>query len=149
MDVEVLSVDRLRFANGAPVRGASAVVWFGSGALVVSGSATHAAWWREGTVTPVRLLPSVGGHDLFDEATGTKHLKPDLEMACQITVDDAAAALVMGSGSSPAGMRWSLLRLEGSEPRAVAADMSDVYAHVAAALSVGAEMLNVEGACIV
>ena len=35
MDVEVLSVDRLRFADGSPVRSASAVVAFGDGALVV------------------------------------------------------------------------------------------------------------------
>ncbi len=149
MDIDVLSVDRLRFSNGAPVRSASAVVPFGGGFLVVPDDATHAAWFREDTVTVVRLLPPVAGLELFDEASGTKHLKPDLEAACQVTVDGAPAALVLGSGSSPARMRWSLVRLVHGEPRAVAADMTPVYAAVAAAMSLDAEVLNLEGACIV
>lgn len=149
MDVEVVDVERLRFRDGAPVRAASAVVPFGSGHLIVSDDATHAAWFREGSVTPVRLLPPVGGHDVFDEASGTKHLKPDLEAACQLEVDEAPAALMMGSGSSPARMQWSLLRLVDGEPSAVVADMAQVYAAVAAALAVDAELLNLEGACLV
>ena len=149
MDVEVLSVDRLRFSDGAPVRSASAVVPFAGGFLVVPDDTTHAAWFREETVTAVRLLPSVAGQEVFDELSGTKHLKPDLEAACQVTVDGAPAALIMGSGSSPARMRWSLLRLEHGEPRAVVADMTQLYFLVADALSVDAEVLNMEGACIV
>ena len=100
-------------------------------------------------MTPVRLLAPVGGYELFDEASGTKHLKPDFEAACQVTVDGSPAAMVLGSGSSPARMLWSLLRLRGSEPVAVVADMSDVYSAVAQALSVGADFLNLEGACTV
>ena len=100
-------------------------------------------------MTPVRLLAPVGGYELFDEASGTKHLKPDFEAACQVTVDGSPAAMVLGSGSSPARMLWSLLRLRGSEPLAVVADMSDVYSAVAQALSVGADFLNLEGACTV
>ena len=46
-------------------------------------------------------------------------------------------------------MLWSLLRLKGSEPVAVVADISDVYSAVAQALSVGADVLNLEGACTV
>ncbi len=149
MDIDVLSVDRLRFSDGAPVRSASAVVPFGGGFLVVPDDATHAAWFREDTVTAVRLLPPVAGLELFDSASGTKHLKPDLEAACQVTVDGAPAALVLGSGSSPARMRWSLVRLDHGEPRAVAADMTPVYAAVATAMSLDAEVLNLEGACIV
>ena len=149
VDIEVLSVDRLRFSDGAPVRSASAVVPFGGGFLVVPDDATHGAWFREETATAVRLLPPVDGHEVFDEASGTKHLKPDLEAACQVTVDDAPAALIMGSGSSPARMRWSLLRLEHGEPRAVMADMTQLYSAVAAALSVDADVLNMEGACTV
>ena len=149
MDVEVLGAERLRFRDGAPVRAASAVVPFGDGHLVVSDDATRAAWFREGSATPVRLLPPVGGHDVFDEASGTKHLKPDLETACQVEVDGAPAVLVMGSGSSPARMRWCLLRLEDGRPRAVVADMARVYAAVAAALAVDLELLNLEGASIV
>ena len=149
MDIEVLSVDRLRFSDGAPVRSASAVVPFGGGFLVVPDDATHAAWFREDTVTAVRLLPPVAGHEVFDDVSGTKHMKPDLEAACQVTVDGAPAALMMGSGSSPARMRWSLLRLEHGEPRAVVADMTQVYTAVATAMSVDAEALNMEGACTV
>ena len=133
----------------APVRAASAVVPFGDGHLVVSDDATHAAWFRAGTATPVRLLSPIGGEDVFDEASGTKQLKPDLEAACQVMVHGAPAALVLGSGSSPARMRWCLLRLEHGRPRAVVADMTSVYATVAAALSVDLDLLNLEGACIV
>ncbi len=149
MDIEVLSVDQLRFSDGAPVRSASAVVPFGGGFLVVSDDATHAAWFREETATAVRLLPPVAGHEMFDDASGTKHMKPDFEAACQVTVDDAPAALIMGSGSSPARMRWSLLRLEHGGPRAVTADMTPVYSAVAAAMSVDLDVLNTEGACTV
>jgi hypothetical protein len=149
MDVEVLSAERLRLPDGSPVRAASAVVPFGDGHLVVSDDGTLAAWFRDGTVTPVRLLPPVGGHDVFEEASGTKHLKPDLETACQVRVHGAPAALVMGSGSSPARMRWCLLRLTDGVPTPVVADMTPVYAAVAAALGVDLELLNLEGACIV
>ena len=125
------------------------MVPFGHGFLVVSDDATHAAWFRAGTVTAVRLLPPVDGHEVFDEASGTKHLKPDLEAACQVTVDGESAALTMGSGSTTARMRWSLLRLEDGETRAVASDMTPLYTAVADALSVEAPFLNMEGACVV
>ena len=131
------------------MRAASAVVRFGGGHLVVPDDATHAAWFRGGTVTRVRLLPDVAGRDVFDEASGTKHLKPDLEAACQVEVGDGSAVLVMGSGSSPARMRWCLLRLEGGSPRVLVTDMAPVYAAVAAALGLSPEVLNLEGACVV
>jgi hypothetical protein len=149
MEVEVLGAERLRFSDGAPVRAASAVLPFGEGHLVVSDDATHAAWFRTGTATLVRLVPPVNGHEVFDEASGTKHLKPDLEAACQVEVGGAPAALVMGSGSSPARMRWCLLRLEDGRPNVVVADMTQVYAAAAAALGIDHELLNLEGACIV
>lgn len=149
MDVEVLGAERLRFSDGAPVRAASAVVPFGDGHLVVSDDATHAAWFRGGTARAVRLLPAVGGHELFDEASGTKHLKPDLETACQVAVDGAPAVLVMGSGSSPSRMRWCLLRLEDVRPVTVVADMAQVYRAAADVLAVDLDQLNLEGACIV
>jgi hypothetical protein len=149
VDIEVVSVERLRFSDGAPVRAASAVVPFAGGFLVVPDDATHAAWFRERSVTAVRLLPPIDGHDFFSEASGTKHLKPDLEAACHLTVEGVPAALIMGSGSSPARKRWVLLRLERGEPRAVVADMTPVYASVADALSVKPEDLNMEGACII
>jgi hypothetical protein len=147
--IELEHVERLRFTDGAPVRSASAVVPFGQGFLVVSDDATHAAWFRAGTVTAVRLLPPVDGHEVFDEGSGTKDLKPDLEAACQVMVGGEPAALAMGSGSTTARMHWSLLRLEDGETRAVASDMTPMYTAVADALSVEAPFLNMEGACVV
>ena len=149
MEIEVLGSERLRFRDGAPVRAASAVVPFGDGYLVVSDDATHAAWFRAGSATPVRLLPAIGGHDAFDEASGTKHLKPDMESACQVLVNQAPAALVMGSGSSPARMQWCLLRLQDGRPAVVVVDMTPLYATVAAAMNVDLDLLNLEGACLV
>ncbi|WP_206515903.1 DUF6910 family protein [Nocardioides pantholopis] len=149
MSIEVMSVERLRFDDGAPVRAASAVVAFAGGFLVVPDDATHAAWFRGSSVTAVRLLPPTGGHELFSDATGTKHLKPDLEAACHLTVEGGPAALIMGSGSSPARMRWVLLRLEHGEPRPHVADMTPLYASVADALSLRPEDLNLEGVCVV
>jgi hypothetical protein len=150
MDVEVLGAERLRFGDGAPVRAASAVVPFGAGHLVVSDDTTHAAWFRPGAAaTGVQLLPPVDGHELFDEESGTKHLKPDLETACAVHVDGAPAVLVMGSGSSPRRMRWCLLRLDDGRPDVVVTDMAETYARAAAVLGVGPDELNLEGACVV
>ncbi|HEX6150770.1 DUF6910 family protein [Nocardioides sp.] len=149
MDVELLGVERLRFTDGAPVRAASAVVPFREGFLVVQDDSTHAAWFRDGPATPVRLLPPVEGHELFSQAAGTKHLKPDFEAACQVDVGAETAVLIMGSGSSEARMRWVLLQLDRGEPRAVTADMTPLYSTVADALSVMPEDLNMEGACVV
>lgn len=142
---------RLRFDDGTPVRAASAVVAFGDGHLVVSDDATYAAWSRpDGGVTRVRLLPPVDGHEEFDEESGTKHLKPDLEAACRVSVDGVEAVLLMGSGSSSRRMRWCLVRLgDDGEPDVVVADMTGVYAVVAATLDVEPDELNLEGACIV
>jgi hypothetical protein len=150
MDVEVTEVERLLFGDGSPVRAASAVVPLGDGHLVVSDDATHAAWFHPGgEATRVRLLPAVEGHEEFDDASGTKHLKPDLETACRVSVDGRPAVLVMGSGSSPRRMRWCLVRLEDDEPTVVVTEMADVYATVADALDVDPDQLNLEGACVV
>jgi len=146
----VFTSDRLRFADGSPVRAASAVVPFGDGHLVVSDDATHAAWFRRGEQPArVRLLPPVDGHEVFDEESGTKDLKPDLETACEVSGEGASGVLVMGSGSSPRRMRWCLLRLADSRPDVVVADMAPVYASVATTLDIDPEMLNLEGACVV
>ncbi|MFC7726842.1 DUF6910 family protein [Nocardioides sp. GCM10028917] len=150
MEVEVFGAERLRFADGSPVRAASAVVPLGDGHLVVSDDATHAAWFRRGEQPArVRLLPPVDGHEVFDEESGTKDLKPDLETACEVSRDGASGVLVMGSGSSPRRMRWCLLRLAEGRPDVVVADMTHVYASVATALDVDPDVLNLEGACVV
>ena len=149
MHIEVESAEPLWFPDGAPVRAASGVAPFGDGFLVVQDDATHAAWVVGGSVTAVRLLPQVEGHDVFDEESGTKHLKPDLEAACRVSVGGRPAVLVLGSGSSERRMRWSLLRLEDGRPRSGAADLTPLYAVVSDALGVGSDELNLEGASVV
>ena len=149
VEIVVEDVRRLRFDDGSPVRAASAVAAWGDGFLVVQDDATHAAWCRAGATTRVRILPPVQGLDMFDEASGTKHLKPDLEAACRVEVRGREALLAMGSGSSPARMRWVLLPPgpDAGVPRV--ADMSPLYAVVAGALAVDPDALNLEGACVV
>ena len=149
MQIDLEDVTELRFSDGSPVRAASAVARFGDGFLVAQDDATHGAWFRDGAATAVRLLPGVQGLETFEDASGTKHLKPDLEAACEVVVDGQPAVLLLGSGSSAARMRWSLLRLEAGQPWTTAADMEPLYAAVAAALSVEADALNLEGACVV
>ena len=150
MHVEVSGAELLRFGDGSPVQAASAVVRFGDGRLVVSDDATHAAWFRPGA-EPIRmrLLPPVEGHEVFDEESGTKVLKPDLETACRVEVDGEEAVLLMGSGSSPRRMTWCLLRVVDGVPDVTHTAMSELYADVARALDVDPDDLNLEGACVV
>ena len=148
MEVVLEGVRELRFTDGAPVRAASGVARFGDGFLVAQDDATHAAWFSDGPATPVRLLPPSEGRDTFDEASGTKHLKPDLEAACEVTTHDASGVLFLGSGSSPERMRWSLLQREGPGTKHQVADVSALYAVVAEALGVPLDLLNMEGACV-
>jgi hypothetical protein len=137
--IDVEGVSELRFDTGLPVRAASAVAPFGDGWLIVQDDATHAAWQRPGGVAPVRVVPAVGGHELFSSAAGTKHLKPDFEAA----VPAGDGALLLGSGSTPARMRSSLVTRSGF----VVHDLTPVYAAAAAALDVPLDGLNLEGAC--
>ena len=141
------SVQRLRLADGSPVRAASAVVPLGDGFLVVQDDATNGVWFRTGSVAVVPLLPPVAGLEVFDEASGTKHLKPDLEAACALEVDGAPALLMLGSGSHEARMRWSLLQVVAGRPHVRVADLAPLYADVAEALSVPPDLLNLEGIC--
>ena len=139
----------LSFRDGSPVRAASAVVPFGGGWLVVQDDSTHAAWLRGGTIEPVRVADAVDGLEVFSEVAGTKHLKPDFEAACAVTVDGAEAALLLGSGSSPARVRASLLRLDAAgKPYCKVLDLTPVYRAVAAAMGLAEDRLNLEGACV-
>ena len=149
MEVSLAGVERLRFADGSPVRAASAVTRFEDGHLVAQDDATHAAWLRDGVATRLRLLPPVEGLDVFEETTGTKHLKPDLEAAFTVEVDRSPAVVLLGSGSSPARMRSVLVRSGSDGPRVVVADLTPAYAVIAEALGVSADELNLEGACVV
>ncbi|MFF5290291.1 DUF6910 family protein [Paractinoplanes globisporus] len=150
MRVVVEETYALSFPDGTPVRAASAIVAFGGGWLVAQDDATHAAWLRGGLVTPVRVVEAIDGLEVFSEVAGTKHLKPDFEAACAVTVGGVEAALLLGSGSSPARMRASLLRLDAAgSPWAKIADLTAVYHAVAEAMGLQVDQLNLEGACVV
>ena len=143
--VEVVSVRRLHFDDGAGVRAASGVAPLGDGWLVAQDDAAHAAWLRGGRAERVRLVPSVEGHDVFTSAAGTKHLKPDMEAACPVEHDGEPAVLVLGSGSTPARMRAALVTLD-PDPVVALADLGPLYARVAEVLQLRPEDLNLEGA---
>ena len=147
MRIHVDQVDALRFDDGTPVSAASGITPLGDGWLVAQDDATHGAWIRpEGGIAPVRLLPPVEGLDRFTEAEGTKHLKPDLEVACPAEVDGEPAALVLGSGSSPRRMRGVLVRSTDDGPEVCSADLTAVYERVAAVLGLAMDAVNLEGA---
>ena len=55
MRARIEHVGELRFDDGSPVRSASAIAPFGDGWLVAQDDATHAAWWRPGGVSAVRV----------------------------------------------------------------------------------------------
>jgi hypothetical protein len=144
--VHVDDVTALRFDDGTPVTAASGVAPFGDGWLVAQDDATFAAWLRDGRVTRVRVLPPVEGLDAFSEAAGTKHLKPDLEVACPAETDRGPAVLLLGSGSTARRMRGVLVRLDGGEPVAEAGELGPLYDRVAGRLGLPMDHLNLEGA---
>ena len=147
MKAQIESVADLRFDDGSPVRSASAIAPFGDGWLVAQDDATHAAWWRPEGVSPVRVLEAVDGLDVFSAAEGTKHLKPDFEAACELTIDGDSAVVLLGSGSTSARMRASLVRLTDAGPRFDVVALDPLYHRVAEALGIGVDLLNLEGAC--
>jgi len=142
MRVALTSSTQLRFADGTPVRAASGVARYGAGWLVVQDDATHACVWESGSGRALRLVAPVEGHDTFEEATGTKALKPDLEAV--VALPDGRT-LALGSGSTPARMRCVLL----SESTIQVAGLAPVYTRVAELLEVPADQLNLEGATVV
>jgi hypothetical protein len=146
MRVFVDGVRALRFDDGTPVTAASGLAPLADGWLIAQDDATFAAWRRAGSVTPVRLLLPVDGHDRFSEAAGTKRLKPDLEAACPAEVDGEAAVLLLGSGSTSRRMRGVLVRLVAGHPVVVAGDLGPLYERVAQRLGVPLAHLNLEGA---
>lgn len=137
----------LTFDDGTAVRSASAVARFGDGWLVAQDDATSAAWLRAESVVPVRVMDAVRGLEVFSEAAGTKHLKPDVEAALALTVAGADAVLLLGSGATPERMRVSLVRLVDGLPHHHAVELAPLYRRVADVLGVAAGELNLEGAC--
>jgi hypothetical protein len=150
--VDLEAVTALRFEDGTPVRAASALAHLGDGLLVAQDDATVGCWVRRGSGTtlgtPVRLLPPVAGHDTFSAAEGTKHLKPDLEAAVQVALDDEPAVLLLGSGSTPARTRAVLVVLRDGSPWTLARDLGPLYARAAGLLGLAPGQLNLEGACV-
>jgi hypothetical protein len=146
MRVVVGDVRALRFDDGTPVTAASGIAPLGDGWLVAQDDATIAAWRRPGSVTPVRVLPPVEGHDTFTADRGTKLLKPDLEVACPAEVDGEPAVLLLGSGSSDRRTRGVVVRLENDEPVVSAMELGPLYVRVADRLGIPASQLNLEGA---
>jgi hypothetical protein len=142
MRVSFTSSTPLRFEDGTPVRAASGIAPYGPGWLVVQDDATHGCAWRDGVGSPLRLFSPVQGHDHFDEASGTKALKPDLEAV--VALPDGRT-LALGSGSTSARMRCVLV----SEASILVAGLAPVYALVAEMLEVAPDQLNLEGACVV
>jgi hypothetical protein len=80
---------------------------------------------------------------VFASAQGTKHLKPDFEAACEVLVGDEQGVVLLGSGSTPARMRGSLVRADRFDVVA----LEPLYLSVAEALGMAADQLNLEGAC--
>lgn len=154
----VIEVERIRplvFADGAPVRAASGVARFGGGWLVVQDDGTHAALVAPdgGPITPLRIFPPVEGLDHFAEHDGTKHLKPDLEAACDVTVGPASAVIVLGSGSTAARCRGALISRSASgsvagDPSVAWADLGPLYQRAMAVLGIEPAQANFEGLCL-
>jgi hypothetical protein len=140
--VDVDKVWELRFDDGSPVRAASGVAPYGDGHLVVQDDATHAAWLRPAGISRVRVFPAVDGHEVFDEASGTKHLKPDLE--CATALPDGRV-LLLGSGSTARRTRVAVVGTD----EVVVRDLPHLYDAVARLLATPPGTLNLEGACVV
>jgi hypothetical protein len=149
MEIDLEHTEHLRFDDGQPVRGASAIAPFGDGWLIAQDDAAHACWWLGDRAVRVRAHPSIEGRDVFDEASGTKHLKPDFEAACAAGKPEAPAVLLLGSGSTERRTHASLLRLEDGLPTCATADLSALYGAAARELRCRPGTLNLEGACVV
>ncbi|MBW3601721.1 MAG: hypothetical protein KY434_03350 [Actinobacteria bacterium] len=151
MRVQLAGTVRLRFASGAPVRAASAVARFADGWLIAQDDSIQGAWWRPASerVDAVPLLGPRDGRATFDEASGTKHLKPDLEAACTVRTSGGPAVLLLGSGSLPARTVGVLVHEPPAGSAARHADLSPLYERVRSALGLSLEALNLEGACVV
>ena len=147
MKIEVAGVRLLHFDDGTPVRAASAIAPLGEGFVIAQDDATHAGWWKESSIERLRLFEPVEGLDAFSEAEGTKHLKPDLEAACEVVVSGAPGVVLLGSGSSPARMRGALVVISDGEVQVRARDLTPLYEAVAAELGIELAQLNLEGSC--
>ncbi|HEU0102851.1 MAG TPA: hypothetical protein VFR07_11085 [Mycobacteriales bacterium] len=144
MQVHVEGTRALRFDDGSPVRAASALAPLGRGWLVAQDDATHVAWLVDGAVRRLRVFPPVEGHDVFSEADGTKHLKPDLEAACRVDHSGRPGVLLLGGGATAARRRGVLVTGE-DEPAVTVGSLDALYDAVARTLDIPDGQLNLEG----
>ena len=138
---------RLAYDDGRPVRAASGIARLGDGWLVVQDDGTHAAWWRGPSITELRIFPDVDGHDEFTSAAGTKHLKPDVESACEVVVDGRAGVLVLGSGSNERRMRGAVVVLADAGPEVRVADLDTLFRQAVGIVGPNLDALNFEAVC--
>src|SRR5688572_27048120 len=99
MSYQVIRRDHLFFAPEDPagphLSAASGVAWLGDSLVVIDDASVFAGIFPEKPPgRSLRLFPSIEGHDQFTEASGTKPLKPDLEVL--VPLPDGAL-LAMGS----------------------------------------------------
>jgi hypothetical protein len=96
-----------------------------------------------GPVRPVLLPARPSGRRVFDDATGNKHEKLDLE-ACVVLADERMVAF--GSGSMPVRERLVVWNGAAAAPTIVAAEA--LYAELRGAVTDGDVRLNLEGAVV-
>jgi len=149
--VSVTHVQRLWFGPQDPVRAASAVAQFGDGWLIAQDDAVDGGWWRGSPerLDRVRLLRPRDGLETFSVGAGTKRLKPDLEAACEVRVEDGSGVLLLGSGSLPNRSVAVLVDLPDSAVRVRSRDLTELYRRVTAVLELDEGQLNLEGTCVV
>jgi hypothetical protein len=127
----------------AQIRAASAVRRHRGKLLVVQDDVNALAIREAGGFRPILLPRGPGGRRAFDEASGTKHHKMDLEAA--VGLPDGRL-VIFGSGSTP--LREQVVVVgEGDEVRVV--DGAPLYAVLRGNRAFSGSELNVEGAVVI
>jgi hypothetical protein len=139
-DLVPLAYERAPDGLPAHVRAASALRRFGSRLVIVQDDVDALAVLEaSGAVRPVLLAERLSGQRVFDEPSGNKRLKLDLE-ACVALVDGRLVAF--GSGSKPVREQlvvWS----PGAAP--ITVDAATLYEEVRKAVTRNEHRLNIEG----
>ena len=142
-DLTPLAYERASDGLPAHVRAASAVRRFGGRLVIVQDDVDALAVLEvSGAVRPVLLPARVAGQRVFDEESGNKRHKLDLE-ACVAMADGRLVAF--GSGSTPERER---LVVWGPNAAPVTIDATALYAEVREAVTRDEVRLNIEGVVI-
>ncbi len=138
----------LRYRDGSlqpHLSAASGVAWLRTDLWVVDDASVFAGIFPRGNPPgiPVRLFPSIEGHDVFAEDAGTKRFKPDIEV---LTPLPDGSLLAMGSGSARRGGEERQWRTRAARIRSLQqieiVDLISLFE----LLSQWQEQLNLEGA---